>query len=99
NMIAKLKIVDYENKSAISVNSNSVQTTESGSYVVVAKTVPAKNGSNSFVAERRKVTVGKASEGMTEILDGLNEGDLVITAGYQELNDGQAISGEWMKGN
>ncbi len=99
NMIAKLKIVDYENKSTISVNSNSVQTTESGSYVVVAKTVPAKNGSNSFVAERRKVTVGKASEGMTEILDGLNEGDLVITAGYQELNDGQAISGEWMKGN
>ena len=39
------------------------------------------------------------TEGMTEILDGLNEGDLVITAGYQELNDGQAISGEWMKGN
>lgn len=42
NMIAKLKIVDYENKSAISVNSNSVQTTESGSFVVVAKAVPAK---------------------------------------------------------
>jgi hypothetical protein len=99
NMIAKLKIVDYENKSAISVNSNSVQTTESGSFVVVAKAVPAKNGSNNFVAERRKVIVGKSSEGLTEILEGLNEGDMVITAGYQELNDGQAISGEWMKGN
>lgn len=99
NMIAKLKIVDYENKSAIAVNSNSVQTTESGSYVIVAKTVAGKNGSNNFVAERRKVTVGKSSEGLTEILTGLNEGDLVITAGYQELNDGQAISGEWMKGN
>ncbi|NBU03926.1 MAG: efflux RND transporter periplasmic adaptor subunit [Bacteroidetes bacterium] len=99
NMIAKLKIVDYENKSAISVNSNSVQTTESGSFVVVAKAVPAKNGTNTFVAERRKVSVGKSSEGLTEILEGLNEGDMVITAGYQELNDGQAISGEWMKGN
>jgi len=99
NMIAKLKIVDYENKSAISVNSNSVQTTESGSFVVVAKAVLAKNGTNTFVAERRKVSVGKSSEGLTEILEGLNEGDMVITAGYQELNDGQAISGEWMKGN
>ncbi|MFN5547249.1 MAG: hypothetical protein ACK49W_08430, partial [Bacteroidota bacterium] len=76
-----------------------VQTTESGSFVVVAKAVPAKNGSNNFVAERRKVIVGKSSEGLTEILEGLNEGDMVITAGYQELNDGQAISGEWMKGN
>ena len=81
------------------MNSNSVQTTESGSFVVVAKAVPAKNGSNNFVAERRKVIVGKSSEGLTEILEGLNEGDMVITAGYQELNDGQAISGEWMKGN
>lgn len=99
NMIAKLKIVEYENKSAISVNSNSIQTTESGSFVVVAKTVPGKNGSNTFVAERRQVVLGKSSESKTEILKGLNEGDLVITAGYQELNDGQAISGEWMKGN
>jgi membrane fusion protein, multidrug efflux system len=100
NMIAKLKIVDYENKSAISVNSNSVQSTESGSFVVVAKTVTGKNGAaQGFVAERRKVTIGKTSEGLTEILEGLNEGDLVVTAGYQELNDGQAISGEWMKGN
>ncbi|MFM2255378.1 MAG: hypothetical protein RLZZ47_867, partial [Bacteroidota bacterium] len=99
NMIAKLKIVDYENKSAISVNSNSVQSTESGSFVVVAKTVAEKNGAaQGFVAERRKVTIGKTSEGLTEIIEGLNEGDLVITAGYQELNDGQAISGEWMKG-
>ena len=99
NMIAKLKIVEYENKSAISVNSNSIQTTESGSFVVVAKMVPGKNGSNTFVAERRQVDLGKSSESKTEILKGLNEGDLVITAGYQELNDGQAISGEWMKGN
>lgn len=100
NMIAKLKIVDYENKSAISVNSNSVQTTESGSFVIVAKGVKAKNGSTSgFVAERRIITVGKTSEGLTEVLSGLSEGDVVITAGYQELNDGQAISGQWMKGN
>jgi RND family efflux transporter MFP subunit len=99
NMIAKLKIVDYENPNTISVNSNCIQTTESGSYVVVAKAqTNAKGEAQSFVAERRTVTTGKSSDGKTEILSGLNEGDLVITTGYQELNNGQAINGEWMSG-
>jgi RND family efflux transporter MFP subunit len=99
NMIAKLKIVDYENPNTISVNSNCIQTTESGSYVVVAKAqTTAKGEAQSFVAERRTVTTGKSSDGKTEILSGLNEGDLVITTGYQELNNGQAINGEWMSG-
>jgi RND family efflux transporter MFP subunit len=99
NMIAKLKIVDYENVNTISVSSNCIQTTESGSYVVLA--VPQKNAkgeAKAFVAERRPITTGKSSDGKTEILSGLNEGDMVITTGYQELNNGQAIGGEWMSG-
>jgi hypothetical protein len=28
----------------------------------------------------------------------LNEGDMVITTGYQELNNGQSITGGWMSG-
>jgi len=99
NMIAKLKIVDYENKSTISVSSNCVQTTESGSYVVIAKAqTNAKGDATSFVAERRTITTGKSSDGKTEILTGLTIGDLVITTGYQELNNGQAITGSWMSG-
>ena len=99
NMIAKLKIVDYENKSTISVSSNCVQTTESGSYVVIAKAqTNAKGEATSFVAERRTITTGKSSDGKTEILTGLTIGDLVITTGYQELNNGQAITGSWMSG-
>jgi multidrug efflux pump subunit AcrA (membrane-fusion protein) len=98
-MIAKLKIVDYENKSTISVSSNCVQTTESGSYVVIAKAqTNAKGEATSFVAERRTITTGKSSDGKTEILTGLTIGDLVITTGYQELNNGQAITGSWMSG-
>jgi len=99
NMIAKLKIVDYENKSTISVSSNCVQTTESGSYVVIAKAqTNAKGEATTFVAERRTITTGKSSDGKTEILTGLTIGDLVITTGYQELNNGQAITGSWMSG-
>lgn len=100
NMIAKLKIIDYENANTISVNSNCIQTTESGSYVVIAKAQSNAKGDATafFVAERRTVTAGKSSDGHTEILTGLNEGDLVITTGYQELNNGQAITGGWMSG-
>jgi RND family efflux transporter MFP subunit len=99
NMIAKLKIVDYENSNTISVSSNCIQTTESGSYVVIAKAQSnAKGEAQAFVAERRTITTGKSSDGKTEILSGLNEGDMVITTGYQELNNGQAIGGEWMSG-
>ncbi|GDX49793.1 MexH family multidrug efflux RND transporter periplasmic adaptor subunit [Bacteroidota bacterium] len=100
NMIAKLKIIDYENANTISVSSNCIQTTESGSYVVIAKAQSNAKGDATafFVAERRTVTAGKSSDGHTEILTGLNEGDLVITTGYQELNNGQAITGGWMSG-
>jgi multidrug efflux pump subunit AcrA (membrane-fusion protein) len=100
NMIAKLKIIDYENANTISVSSNCIQTTESGSYVVIAKAQSNAKGDATafFVAERRTVTAGKSSDGNTEILTGLNEGDLVITTGYQELNNGQAITGGWMSG-
>jgi RND family efflux transporter MFP subunit len=99
NMIAKLKIVDYENSNTISVSSNCIQTTESGSYVVIAKAQSnAKGEAQAFVAERRTIITGKSSDGKTEIISGLNEGDLVITTGYQELNNGQAITGGWMSG-
>ncbi len=100
NMIAKLKIIDYENANTISVSSNCIQTTESGSYVVIAKAQSNAKGDATafFVAERRTVTAGKSSDGHTEILTGLNVGDLVITTGYQELNNGQAITGGWMSG-
>ncbi|MDA0783131.1 MAG: efflux RND transporter periplasmic adaptor subunit [Bacteroidetes bacterium] len=99
NMIAKLKIVDYENSNTISVSSNCIQTTESVSYVVIAKAqTNSKGEAQVFVAERRIITTGKSSDGKTEIILGLNEGDMVITTGYQELNNGQAITGGWMSG-
>lgn len=100
NMIAKLKIIDYENANTINVSSNCIQTTESGSYVVIVKAQSnAKGVTKTFIAERRTVTAGKSSDGNTEILTGLNEGDMVITTGYQELNNGQAVIGGWMSGN
>lgn len=94
NMVAKIKLIDYTSKNAISIPTNCVQRTESGEFVMVAKL----DGKNGFVAEKRSVVSGKSSDGKTEITSGLNEGDMVITVGYQELNNGQSVTGSWVKG-
>ena len=94
NMVAKIKLTDYTAQNAISVPTNCVQRTENGEFVMVAK----MDGKNGFVAEKRPVVSGKSSDGKTEITSGLNDGDMVITVGFQELNNGQKVSGSWVKG-
>jgi RND family efflux transporter MFP subunit len=86
NMLAVLKIADYINEKAIVVPINTVQNSEEGQFVMVAK----QNG-NKLTAERRKVTQGLSYNGNVEILSGLSEGDKVITTGYQDLNQGDAL--------
>jgi RND family efflux transporter MFP subunit len=86
NMLAILKIADYRNDSAIVVPINTVQNSEEGQYVMVVK----QNGSK-YTAERRTVKPGLSYNGNVEILSGLKTGDKVITTGYQDLNQGDAL--------
>jgi membrane fusion protein (multidrug efflux system) len=82
NMLAVLKIVDYKNDKAITVPVNSIQKAESGDYVLIAEGGKAK---------RMNIQTGKVSEGKAEVLSGLKAGDKVITAGIQNLNDGDPV--------
>ena len=82
NMLAVLKIVDYKNDRALTIPVNSIQKAESGDYVFIAE-----NGK----AKRVSIEHGKISEGKAEVLAGLKPGDKVITAGIQDLNDGDII--------
>jgi len=82
NMVAVLKISDYTSKSAFVLPASVIQTTPEGSYVFV---------SDGKVATKRPVTLGTNYQGKVEILSGLSVGDPVITTGYQDLVDGQAI--------
>lgn len=86
NMIALLKILDYENKEAMVVEVNLVQKSGDGEFVYVAT---EENGRK--VAKRQPITVGKIYGGQAEITSGLKPGDKVITSGYQDLVGGQAI--------
>ncbi|MFZ9847049.1 MAG: efflux RND transporter periplasmic adaptor subunit [Flavobacteriales bacterium] len=86
NMIALLKVVDYKSDSAIVVPTDVVQRAETSSFVLVSVKEKGKN-----IVKKRVVEVGSSYNGNTEILNGLQAGDVIITKGYQNVNEGDAI--------
>lgn len=87
NMIATMNIVDYTNRSAIVVPINIVQNDPTGQFLFIA--VPDGKG---WKAVKQMVTLGKVYNGNAEITKGLNPGDKIITTGYDDLNNGDALS-------
>ncbi|MDX1905112.1 MAG: efflux RND transporter periplasmic adaptor subunit [Thermonemataceae bacterium] len=87
NMIATLKVENYQKDVAITVPINVVQNSQDGSFVLVAVEEKGQK-----IARRRTVKVGQIYNRYAEILSGLQAGDKVITTGYQELNEGDLIS-------
>ena len=86
NMVAEVKIIDYEKANSIVVPINVIQDLDGEKVVFVA----VKEG-NKLVAKKAIVTVGKTYATSAEILSGLNEGDQVITTGFQDLAEGQVL--------
>ncbi len=86
NMVAVVKVNDYHADSAITVPINVIQKIGGDNFVY-----KAEKSANKFVARKVKVSIGQSYNGNTEILDGLKEGDKLITVGYQNLEDGQAL--------
>ncbi|MDF2453463.1 MAG: efflux transporter, family, subunit [Bacteroidota bacterium] len=84
NQIAILNINDYSSpKPVIAIPLNFVQKDLKGSrYVLVA---------DNKKAAKRQVMLGKEYGGKVEILNGLSETDLLITSGYDGLNEGDAV--------
>ena len=87
NQIALVKILDYSVPSTVAINVNTLQTDEQGKFVLVA----AKEG-DKLVARKHKVITGELSGDEIEIKQGLQDGDQLITEGYQSLYDGQLIT-------
>lgn len=83
NMSCKMKIANYENSSAIIIPISIIQKTANGDLLYVVEGGKAK----AVI-----VTTGKNSNGMVEVLSGVNAGDKVITAGFQDLDNGEAVS-------
>jgi membrane fusion protein (multidrug efflux system) len=86
NMIAIIQINDYHSDNSILVPMNVIQTDQGGSFVYVAR---SKDNFNA--AFKQPVLLGNSYNGVAEILKGLAVGDKIISAGYQELIDGEYV--------
>lgn len=86
NMIAVLRINDYHSENSIQVPMNIIQKDLNGSYVFVVRKKDNYEG-----AFKQPVIIGNTYNGVAEILKGLTVFDKVITAGFQELIDGEYV--------
>ena len=89
NQVAVVRIEDYAAKNVIVVPVNIIQTDEKNKYVYVM----VKEG-DRLVARKRVVTTGETYESQVEIKSGLTTGDQIITEGYQQVYDGQAVTNQ-----
>ncbi len=86
NQVCVLKIADYTSSNAFVVPVGAVQKSSDGEFVYIAS---SENGKT--VAMRKQVQSGVTYNGLTEIKSGLASGDQVITLGYQNVIEGDAI--------
>jgi membrane fusion protein, multidrug efflux system len=85
NMTATIKMIFKTENAATVIPVNVIQNINDEKIVYVAETE-----GNQTVAKRKVITVDGVFGGMAQV-QGLNEGDKVITVGYQGLNDGDFV--------
>jgi RND family efflux transporter MFP subunit len=82
NMIAYVKVKDYEAKNVLSVPVSVIQKSPEGNFVFVDK---------DGKAAKQVVKIGETYKGLTEVKSGLQAGQKLITAGYLDLIEGQPV--------
>jgi len=87
NMLSVLTINDYTNDEALIVPLNIVQETGQEQFLFVAEQL---NG--DWIARRRSIKTGNSYIDRAEVSSGLQEGEYVVTFGYQNLADGQNLA-------
>lgn len=86
HMVAKIQFVNYKKEGSIVVPINTIQQVDGQDVVFIAVKQDKK-----LVAKKMPVKVGRMYNGLAEILGGLNEGEELITTGFQDLTDGQSL--------
>ena len=87
NMLAIVTLNDYTNPDAMVLPINAIQRSEKRNYVFVAK----KN-SDTWVVGISDVVLGRMSRDKVEITGGLDEGDVVITFGFNNISTGDPVN-------
>lgn len=82
NMSAQMKIANYQKAGAIVVPVSVIQKTNEGEVVFVTEGGKAREA---------VIQTGRNSNGMVEVLGGLKAGDQIVIAGFEELENGEAV--------
>jgi membrane fusion protein (multidrug efflux system) len=88
NQVAIVKLQDYSATNVITIPINTLQTDETGKYVLVAQQRP----DSTIVAHKKTITIGQTYSDKVQVTGGLEVGDKLITDGYQGLYEGQSIT-------
>jgi RND family efflux transporter MFP subunit len=88
NQVAVVRIQDYAVPKTLAIPVNTLQTDEKGKYVMVA----AKDKENNLLAHKKTINIGQSYGDKVEVTGGLQEGDQLITDGFQGLYEGQLIT-------
>lgn len=86
NLVAIVKIKDYEAENATVIPNNLIQRDSKGDYVYIA----VKNSEN-LVAKKVPIQRGKTYKDGTMIREGLSGGEILINEGFRDVSDGVSV--------
>jgi len=86
NLLATIKINDYNAEDAIIVPSLVIREDVIGSYLYVAE-----QNEHNWISKKKYVETGRSYMNESEVLSGISDDDLIITDGYGNVSDGTYI--------
>jgi RND family efflux transporter MFP subunit len=90
NLSSKVQIKDYTNLKAITVPTSIISENADGEQYLYIAQNPDKDG--NAIAKRVIVKVGLSQGELVEIIDGIKDGDLIISEGARSVKDGQKVA-------
>ncbi|MEM9324531.1 MAG: efflux RND transporter periplasmic adaptor subunit [Bacteroidota bacterium] len=87
NQVTVLRITDYRKDEALTVPTRLIQADDEGKFVYVVE-----NEGDRKLAKKARIETGLSFNSKTEILVGLDTGQLLIDKGYRDVNDGVQIT-------
>lgn len=88
NLIANIRVKDYSAPAAIIIPDNSIQRNAAGENVVY---LLEKKTDSTGIAQKQKIITGLSYDGRTEVVEGLEPGDMLITDGTRNLREGESV--------
>lgn len=90
NLSSKIQIKDYTNTKAITVPTSIISENADGEQYLYIAQNPDKDG--NAIAKRVIVKVGLSQGELVEIIEGIKDGDLIISEGARSVKDGQKVA-------